>query len=154
GNQVPFIDAEDDGASALMRVAGDGGVQGDEAFAGIHDDEHDIGKADVAPSHDDAEFFRHFFRLAFAADASGVDKDEFRSVPFNRFIDCVTGGAGDGGDDGTLASGESVQESGFADVGAADNGNLDAFGGRLRAGFREVCGDVIEELVEAQPVFG
>ena len=39
------------------------------------------------------------------------------------FIDGVAGGAGDGGDDGAVSAGEGVEEGGFADVGAADDGD-------------------------------
>ena len=39
------------------------------------------------------------------------------------FVDGVAGGSGDGGDDGAGGSGECVEQGGFADVGAADDGD-------------------------------
>ncbi len=79
------------------------------------------------------------------------------SVPLqlDGFIDRIAGGAGDGGDDGALLAGEGVQESRFADVGAADDGDLDLrdFLGRPR--IREkLSGDVVEQSIDADAVLG
>ena len=74
--------------------------------------------------HHDRKFFRHEVRLAFAADAGGVDEAEAASVVLDDFVDRVAGGAGDGRDDGAVGGGEAVQQRGLADVGVADDGDF------------------------------
>ena len=41
-------------------------------------------------------------------------------------LDHVPGGARGLGDDGRVAPGEGVQQTGFADIGGADDGDIDA----------------------------
>ena len=48
-------------------------------------------------------------------------------------LDDVPGGAGGLGDDGRVAPGEGVQQTGFADVGGADDGDVDAITQALTA---------------------
>jgi len=43
--------------------------------------------------HDDRELFGHQVRLAFAADAGGIDEAESASVVLDDFVDCVARGA-------------------------------------------------------------
>jgi hypothetical protein len=40
-------------------------------------------------------------RFAFAANAGSIDNTKLLTCVFDDFIDCVTGGSGDGRDDGT-----------------------------------------------------
>ena len=50
-------------------------------------------------------------------------KRNWCAVVLDDFVDGVAGGAGDGRDDGARGAGERVQQRGFADVGAADDGD-------------------------------
>ena len=124
GDEVPLVDDEDDGAARLVGVAADVGVEGGDAFGGVEDEEADVGGLEVLAGHDDRQLFGHELGLALATDSGGVDETEVVRAAGDDFVDCVTGGAGDGRDDGARAAGEGVEQRGFADVGTADDGDL------------------------------
>ena len=123
-DEVPLVDDDDDGAAGLVGVAADVGVERGDAFGGVEDEEGDVGGFEVLAGHDDGELLGHEVGLALAADAGGVDEAEVVAAAGDDFVDGVAGGAGDGGDDGAVGSGEGVEQGGFADVGAADDGDL------------------------------
>ncbi len=54
-------------------------------------------------------------------DAAGIHQASEAAVPADLAIDAVAGDAGLIADDGAAAAGESVEEGGLADVGAADD---------------------------------
>ena len=56
---VPLVDADDQPASAFVRVAGDGGIEPDHALGGIQHQQHHVRHADVAARHHDAQLLRH-----------------------------------------------------------------------------------------------
>ena len=103
-HQVPFVDDDDEGASAFVGVAGDGGVELADAFGGVDDEQRDVGGFEMFARHDDRKFLGHEMRLAFAANAGGVDEAEAASVVLDDFVDGVAGGAGDGRDDGAVGA--------------------------------------------------
>ena len=123
GHHVPLVDHDDDAAAALVGVAADGGVGAGDAFGGVDDQQRHVGGFEVAAGHDDAELLGHQVGLALAADAGGVDKAQLLALELDDLVDRVAGGAGDGRDDGAGGSGEGVEQRGFADVGAADDGD-------------------------------
>src|SRR5579883_555334 len=155
---IPFIDADDDAAAAFVSVARDGGIEADDALGGIEHQQHHVGHADVPAGHDHAQLFGHGFGLALAADARGVDEDVLDAVACDGFIHGIAGGSGDGGDDGPLGAGERVEQGRFADVGAANDRDLNVIRRRVRAGggagnFRGSVGeDAIEQGVDAGAV--
>ena len=123
GDQVPFVDDEDDAAAAFVGVAADRGVAGCYAICRVDDEECDVGRFKMAARHDDAEFFGHHFGFALAADAGSIDEAELVALEVDDLVDGVTRGSGDGRDDGAAGAGERVEQRGFADVGAADDGD-------------------------------
>src|SRR5581483_8264938 len=94
---------------------------------------------------------------ALAADAGSVHEAVVAAVAEDVGVHGVHGGAGDGRDDGTLFAGEAVEESGFADVGSADDGDFRDLRRFLRGGdgLRLEFGEGgVEEIVHARAVFG
>ena len=69
-------------------------------------------------------FSAHHFGFALASDAGGIDEAEEVALALDDLVDGVAGGAGDGRNDGPFGIGKGVEQGGFADVGAADDGDL------------------------------
>ena len=69
-----------------------------------------------------------------AADAGGVHELDRNAADGDGFADQIAGGAGRGGDDGALALDQAVEQARFADVGAADDGERQAFVDDLAVG--------------------
>ena len=156
---VPLVDADDQRAPAFVGVAGDGGVQRHHALGGVQHQQHHVGHADVAARHHHAQLLRHIAGLALAADAGGIDEDVLRAVVRDGLVHGIARGAGDGRNDGPLLAGERVEQGRFADVGPADDGDLDSrrsrwlFGtGRIAA--REPCGHAVQQRVHADAMLG
>jgi hypothetical protein len=122
GDRVPFVHDDDDGASGFVRVSADGGIAGGDALGGVDQEEGDVGGFEMAARHDDGELLGHEVGFAFAADSGGVDEAESVAFEFDGFVNGIAGGSGDGRDDGAGGAGEGIEQGGFADVGAADDG--------------------------------
>src|SRR5665213_3135459 len=114
-----------------MRVAADVGVERGDAGGGVEDEECDVGGLKVAAGHDDGELLGHEARLAFAADAGGVNEAEGLAVADDELVNCIPSRPGYRTDDGAVRAGEGVEQGGFADVGAADDGDAGFFGSVL-----------------------
>src|ERR1039458_1607625 len=106
GDEVPFVDDDDDGAAGMVDVAADVGVEGVDAFGSVEDEERDVGGFEVLAGHDDGELLGHELGLALAADAGGVDETEVVAGAGDHFVDSIAGGTGYGRDDGAVGAGE------------------------------------------------
>ncbi len=94
------------------------------ALGGVDDQQGDVSGLEMLAGHHDRKFFRHEVSLAFAATAGGVDEAEAAPVVLHDFVDSVARSAGDGRDDGSVGSGEAVQQRRLAHVGVADDGDF------------------------------
>ena len=122
-HQVPFVDDDDDGAPALVRVAGDGGIELAHAFGGVDDQQGNVGGFQMLARHHHRKLFRHQVSLAFAADAGGVDEAKRLAVVLDDFVDGIARGAGDRARRWRGRTGQAVQQRRFADVGMPDDGD-------------------------------
>jgi hypothetical protein len=77
----------------------------------------------VLAGHDYRQLLGHEAGLALAADAGGVDEAEVVAGAGDDFVDSIPSCTGYRTDDGAVGSGEGVEQGGFADVGAADDGD-------------------------------
>ncbi len=104
---------------------------GGDAFGGVDHDQRDVGGFQMLARHDHRELLGHQLGLALAADSGGVDEAVGLAVALDQFIDGIARGSGDGRDDGAAGSGQRVQQRRLADVGAADDGDLDSLANGL-----------------------
>jgi len=127
---------------------------GSDADGGVDNQDGDIRALEMTAGHDRAELFGDEFRLALAADAGGIEEAIGFAVAIDDSVHHVARGASLRGDDGAFAADELVEECGLANVGTADNSDIDvsAILGRLALG--EIGSERIEELVDAETVFG
>ena len=125
-----------------MSVSGDGGIELADAFGGVNHQQRNVGGFQVLARHHDGELFRHQVGLALAANAGGIDEAEALAVVLDDLVNRVPRGAGDGRDNGSLGSGQPVQQSGFAHVGMPDDRNL----GFVRLGLRGCLGIFLRVL--------
>ncbi len=118
---IGFVGDEEDGFVFGAEEFGDDGVERDFAGLDIDDEEDELGFVD-------AEFDLAFdvageVVLVDDAVAAGVSELEDVAVEIDGGGDAVARDALGGVDDGDASTGEEVEEGGFADVGAADNGD-------------------------------
>ena len=121
GGVVDLVGGEDDGLGAAAQHVGDVLVHGCEAFAGVDEEEDDVGLVDSEGYL--ATDFDFEFVVAAHDVAAGVDDGEVLAVPVGVAVLAVAGDAGGGVDDGVAAFGEAVEEGGLADIGASDDGD-------------------------------
>ena len=57
-----------------------------------------------------------FDQIAAGADAGGVDKANGNAAENNGFADKIAGGAGDGGDDGTVLLQQAIEQRTFEEA--------------------------------------
>ena len=69
------------------------GIELADAFGGIDDQQRDVGAFQMLARHHDRKLLRHQVRLAFAANAGGIDEAKAPSVVLDDFVDCVARGA-------------------------------------------------------------
>lgn len=118
---VGFIDAEDDGFALAAEFFGDALVDGVHAGEGVDDEDDEVGggDGDVCFGADDgAEVV-----VKSGSDAAGVHDGDGEGSVFETGGEAVAGDAGAVVDDGDAAAGEAVEEGGFTDIGAADDGD-------------------------------
>lgn len=118
---VGFIDAEDDWFALAAELFGDALVDGVHAGEGVDDEDDEVGggDGDVCFGADDgAEVV-----VEGGSDAAGVHDGDGEGSVFETGGEAVAGDAGSVVDDGDAAAGEAVEEGGFADIGAADDGD-------------------------------
>ncbi len=145
--EIPFVHHDDDTATGLLGVVGDLRVALGDALFAIDDEERDVSAFETAAGHHDAELFGDERGLAFAADAGGVDEIVEMAVVLDFGVDGIHRGTGNGRDDGAFLADEAIQKRRFADVGAADDGDL-------HGAIRIVVGGFAGEFVFGFGVFG
>src|ERR1019366_7219357 len=123
GDEVPLVHHDNDRPAGLVGVAADVGVEGGDAFGGVEDEERDVGGFEVLAGHDHRQLLGHELGLALAADAGGVDEAEVVAGAGDDLVYSIPSCTGYRADDGAGGSGEGVEQGGFADVGAADDGD-------------------------------
>ena len=90
-----------------------------ELSVGVDHHQHEIGVGHGLAGFLDPDALGFVQRLA---NAGGIDEMDGNAAERNRFGDEIAGGAGNGGDDGAVALDKSIEQAGFADVRAADDG--------------------------------
>ena len=122
---VHFVDGHDDGLAAFAQALGDFLVEGDDAFLDIDDEDDGAGGFDG-----DFDLFKGGLDddvgglfTAQEADAAGVHEGVGAAVPFGLDADAVAGDAGLVVNDGDALADDAVEEGGFADIRAADDGD-------------------------------
>ena len=82
-----------------------------------------IGLLDLGPGALDADSLD---RVVGVAQAGSVDEVDGHAFDADLLDDAVTGGAGDGGDDGNFGASQGVEQAGLADVGGAGEHDVQA----------------------------
>jgi hypothetical protein len=122
---VDFVDGDEDRFATSAEPDGSFAVEGDNAFLDVDNEQDDIGGFD-------GEFDLRQRRLsddvigllaAEQADAAGVYEGEGLSAPFGFGAHAVAGDAGLVVDNGNAAPDNAVEQGGFTDVRAADDGD-------------------------------
>jgi len=96
-----------------------------DAFDGVQEQEDDVGALDGLHGPQHAVLFHAGRDLAAPADAGRVDQDDRHTFPDQAGVDGVAGGAGQGADDGPFLAQQAVDQAALADVGPADDGDLE-----------------------------
>ncbi len=96
-----------------------------DALLSINDEESDIAALQPPAGHDHAKFFRDQCGFALAPNSSGVHEAIVAAVARDFRVNVVHGRPGNGRDDGALLANHAVQQSRLANVGPADDGDLD-----------------------------
>ncbi len=123
---VPLVQRDDQRAAGLQHEAEQVEVVLDHALAGVHHEDHHVGVLDGLEGLHHRELLHRLEDLAAAAHAGGVDQGVLLFVALERDVDAVAGGAGLVVDDHPLLAEHAVDQGRLADVGAADDGDLDA----------------------------
>ena len=121
GGGVDFVDGEEDGLAGAEEETGEGEVGGGEFGAAV--DDHDDGGGFGEGGLGLAEDFGGDEGGVVGDDAAGVDDAGVAGLPLDEAVDAVAGDAGLVADDGAAGAGEAIEEGGFADVGAAADGD-------------------------------
>jgi hypothetical protein len=125
GDRVPFVDAQDHGASFFVRVAGDRRVERKEPLRSVEYQNRHVRHPQMPARHHDAQLFGHQFRLALATDARRIDENIIRSVVRHGFVHRIARGSGDGRDNRALHPGERIEQRGFPYIRSSDDRHLD-----------------------------
>ena len=125
---INLVDHQVKGLVALAQVTGQCLVAGIEALAGVDDHQHRIRFLDGGEG-----LARHLRidAVLVAADTTGVDHHEAPAAHARLTVLAVAGQPGKIGDQRIPAAGKLVEQGGFADIGApdqGDNGNHQSFG--------------------------
>lgn len=138
-DEVPFVDRDDAGLAGFLDLAGDFFVLRGDALCSVDYQDAEIGAADAFFRAHDTEDFDGVIDLTARADTGGVDEDVGLAAALVGDVDGVARGAGDGADEGAAVLEDAIDEGGFADVRATDDGELDGCrrGGRVGRGRRK-----------------
>ena len=118
---VNLVDNKQDGLLRLAQQVGNFAVVVGQPIAAISKEADNIRRI-----HGDFGLAAHLGEqhiVAVRVNAAGVDEREAAVLPLHISIDAVAGHAGGILHNGDALSGDSVEKSGFADVGAANDGN-------------------------------
>ena len=123
---VPLVQRDDQRTAGFQHETEQIEVVLDHALAGIHDEHHHVGVLDGLQGLDHRELLDGLEDLAAPAHAGGVDQRVLFVVALERDVDAVARGAGLVVDHHALFTEHAVDQRGLADVGTADDGDLDA----------------------------
>ena len=133
-HQVPFVHHHDAGLALLHDPVGDLLVLLGDAALGVQHEDGDVAAGDGILGAFDAEELDRIVDAPGFAHAGGVDQHiglpHALGFDLERHVHGVAGRAGNGADDHALGLGERVDDGGFADVGPADDGELQRTAGR------------------------
>ncbi len=119
-NEVGLGEDNDNSLSGFDDLAGEGLVEFGMRFGGVDEEGADVGFFDCGEGAEGGEFFDADFAFAGLTEASGVEDFDSAAVEFNFDAVNIAGSSLAGADDGLLFAAEGVEETGFADVGSAD----------------------------------
>ena len=122
GEEVGLGDDEDDGFAGVDYLAGYGLVEFGVGLSAVDEEAADVGFFDGGEGAKGGKFLDADFAATLAAEAGGVEDFEILAFVFEFYSVDVASCALLAGDYGLLFFAESVEEGGFADVGAADEG--------------------------------
>ena len=123
-----------------------------ERLGSIEHDQDEVGIGESFHGFADADALRLIER---AANPGGVDQLDRNAADGDGFADQIASGAGRRGYDGALTLDQAVEQAGFADVWAADDGERQTFVDDLSVGEgggkffkrRSDCGDSLKNLI-------
>ena len=124
-HRVPLVDDDHAGAAIFFDAAGQALVLLGDAIEHIDHQGADIAALNRLETAVDAEIFRAVIHAAAAADAGGVEQFPALAFPLDRGVDRVAGGAPDRADDRPFLAANGIEQARFADVGPADDRQLD-----------------------------
>lgn len=140
GVKIPLVHGEDAGFSLLDDEVGDLLVLHGDSVLGVKDVENDVGSGDGVFAALYAEKFDGVADAPSLANSSGVDEEVVFlfavGLDGEGHVDAVASRAWNGTDNDSLAFVEGVDDGGFADVGASNDGEFQWFGIGSGFGFR------------------
>ena len=124
-HQIPFVDAEDDGAAALLGLRGDPGVLLHAQLRRIGEHDHDVGALDRPQRALGREDFDLVDHVALLAQAGRVGEQEAAAFPDELLVDRVPRRAGQRRCDEALFADQPVEQRALADVWPSQHGKMD-----------------------------
>ena len=140
--EVEFCDDDNNSLSSFDDLAGEGLVELGVGLGGVDEEGADVGLLNRGESAEGGELFDADFAFSGLSKAGGVEDFDLAFFVANGEAVDVAGGSLAGGDYCLLLLSEGVKEGGFADVGAADEGEGNPivanrlFSGRVRSARR------------------
>ena len=158
-HEVPFVQHDDHGTSALGRKARHALVLVGQTDRAVDHEQRHVGAVDGAHRTDEAVVLHVLVNLAFAAQARRVNDAVLLAVVNNHRVDGVARGARHVRDDGAVVVGEAVGERGLARIRAADDGDVDDvlvvfFILEAAIDFAQVIDYLVEQIARAMTVRG
>ena len=154
-HEIPLVDDDDAGLARLVRKPRDLRVLVGDAVARVDQDEAHVRPLDGELRAHDRELLHPLVHLGLAADAGGVDEEEFAVLVFKGGVHGVARRARHVGDDDALLAEDAVQKRGLAHVRLADDGDLDAVVlPLLLVGLGEILEALVQQIAGAVPVHG
>ena len=123
--EVPFVDADDEGAAFALDEIGDAQILLLERGGRVHQQDHHLGEADRFERIGDRELFELAFDPGAPPHPGGVVDEEAPAVPGERHRDGVAGDAGLGAGEQALLAEQPVDQGRLAGIGPADHGDAD-----------------------------
>ena len=123
GDEVPFVQDDDDRLAGLVRQADDPFVLLGDSFDGIEQNERHVGAVQAFDGPHDAVLLDALGDPAAAPDACRVHQHIFPAVVLVQAVHGVPGRARDGAYDHPVLADERVDERRFSHVGPADDGD-------------------------------
>src|SRR5829696_8496606 len=159
GDEVPFVQADDDRPPLLLDQVDDREVLLLERDRGVEEHDHDLGKAHGAQRVADRQLLELVLHPGALAQARGVEELDRPAAPLPVDRDRIAGDAGLGAGEQTIGADQLVDERRLAGVRAPDDRDLE----RLALAalvvlrlvvFPEIGQERVEELAEALAVLG